>query len=159
MKYRFRKGFRTAGLSAQAVGSFFEQVRKAHGAIEPATVVEVARNPKSLLHGYFTWDDKKAAEAHRLNEARYLIRSVEVYVTFPHRPDPIPTRAFVSVGTQGGDAEGQRFTSVHAVLADPDSRAQLLAKAWAELAAFRIKYARLEELADVFDAIEARQPA
>jgi hypothetical protein len=46
--------------------------------ITPAHYVEEARNPASPLHDTLEWDDDKAAEAHRLSQARAWIRSVNV---------------------------------------------------------------------------------
>jgi hypothetical protein len=50
------------------------------GQLIPARVVDAARDPASPLHDKFEWDDSKAAEAHRLNQARTLIRSVKMVV-------------------------------------------------------------------------------
>lgn len=49
------------------------------GRLTPALVVNSARNPDSPLHRFFEWDDTKAAEAHRLNQGRSLIRKVYIY--------------------------------------------------------------------------------
>jgi hypothetical protein len=50
------------------------------GQLIPARVVEAARNPDSPLHDRFEWDDSAAAQAHRLHQARTLIRSVKMIV-------------------------------------------------------------------------------
>lgn len=51
------------------------------GVIEPEKVVERARNPRSPLHSQFQWDDTEAAQQWRLEQARRLIRSVQVIST------------------------------------------------------------------------------
>jgi ribosome-associated translation inhibitor RaiA len=51
------------------------------GCITPENVIDVARDPRSALHSEFEWDDAKAGHAHRLDQARVLIRSVKVVVT------------------------------------------------------------------------------
>lgn len=43
------------------------------GNIPPKRVLEDAKNPKSPLHKYIEWDDRKAAFLYRLNQARELI--------------------------------------------------------------------------------------
>jgi hypothetical protein len=48
------------------------------GRITPEMVVEDAKDPDSPLHGYFTWNVKKAAYDHWLYQARALIRSVTI---------------------------------------------------------------------------------
>jgi hypothetical protein len=75
------------------------------GYIEPAAVVEEARDERSPLHSEFEWDDTRAAELHRLDTARSLIRFVRLeveveettvlapyYVTDPMRPPKTPQR-------------------------------------------------------------------
>jgi hypothetical protein len=51
------------------------------GVLTPDEVVAAARNPNSAMHDQFNWDDQEAAHAHRLQQARQLIRSVTVEVT------------------------------------------------------------------------------
>jgi hypothetical protein len=51
-----------------------ERIRKANaGKLSPDHVLKAATNPKSVLHKEFIWDDKKAAEAQRLERAREII--------------------------------------------------------------------------------------
>jgi len=52
------------------------------GRLTAAAVVDSARDPQSPLHRYFEWDDTSAAESWRLEQARSLIRSVRVIVTY-----------------------------------------------------------------------------
>jgi hypothetical protein len=56
------------------------------GRLIPAEVVSDARDPASPLHAQFEWDDSKAAEAHRLSQARTLIRSVKIEITIRDMP-------------------------------------------------------------------------
>jgi hypothetical protein len=55
-----------------------DALRDGSGRLRPQDVVEAARNPESVLHEHFEWDDDLAAESHRVNQARELIRSVAV---------------------------------------------------------------------------------
>lgn len=48
--------------------------------ITPDAVVERARDPQSVLHNEFEWDDALAAKQARLDRARELIREVRVMV-------------------------------------------------------------------------------
>lgn len=50
------------------------------GRFAPNDVVEAARDEDSPLHAFFEWDDSLAAEAHRVEQARRLIRSVRVEI-------------------------------------------------------------------------------
>jgi 1,4-alpha-glucan branching enzyme len=57
-----------------------KEMSEATGSLEPADVVEEAKNPSSVLHSLFEWNDAKAAERDRLNTARMLIRRVRIIV-------------------------------------------------------------------------------
>lgn len=123
------------------------------GILQPETVVNTARDPKSPLHGWFQWDDSEAAKQWRLQQARQLIR---VAVTYEQvAPDKrIAHRVFVSVSTdRQEDGGGYRLTS--AVLNNEELRRQMLIDARAEMQTFRNKYATLSELARVFVAMDA----
>lgn len=65
-----------------AVRQRLEAVRakNATGLLTPEAVVDDARDPESPYHDRFEWDDAKAAQRHRLDTARALIRSVRVQV-------------------------------------------------------------------------------
>jgi len=50
------------------------------GALTPEQVVAAAEDTKSPLHKYFEWDDNKAAHAHRIGQARELIKRVKIEI-------------------------------------------------------------------------------
>lgn len=58
-----------------------EMAERNGGRITPEEIVSEARKPESPLHEYFDWDDASAAEKHRIDRARALIRSCEVKIT------------------------------------------------------------------------------
>jgi hypothetical protein len=49
-----------------------------HGELTPSLLVETARPKTNALHNQFEWDDKIAGAAHRLAQAREMIRRFEV---------------------------------------------------------------------------------
>ena len=56
-----------------------EQIRtKNGGVLLPSHVVKEAKKKSSPLHSLFEWDDKRAAELHREQVAREVIRAVKV---------------------------------------------------------------------------------
>lgn len=55
------------------------------GSLDPAVVVEAARDPASPLHDAFDWNVETAAYEWWLSQARSLIRSVEVELTITRR--------------------------------------------------------------------------
>jgi len=151
--YQWKPGSR-AELDAQAVGEELERIRTKHnGRLESEMVIEAARECGSPLHTAFEWNNKRAADAYRVDQARYLIRSIEVIVE--DQPDAKPVRAFVSVVRD----QDRSYTSVSHALGDPELRRQVLLGALGELEAWRIRYAELVELANVFASIDEARAA
>jgi len=50
-----------------------DQIYQRRGTITPALLLEEARNPRSEVHGFFEWDDRVAADKHRLRQATDMI--------------------------------------------------------------------------------------
>lgn len=92
------------------------------GLLTPDAVVAAARPRDSALHSFFTWDNKVAADAHRLNEARTLIRSVRVDIKVDRVIVPTPyfirdptigeTQGYRSLGRLQTDDELARETAI-----------------------------------------------
>lgn len=129
-----------------------EQIRSKNerGVLEPEEVVKFAKNPKTALHGRFTWDDGQAAYQYRLWQARQVIRC---HVTILEQADGKPVRTYVSL-MNDRKQQGGGYRPLVNVLSDDDQRAALLQEALAELAVFEEKYKVLSELAPVFAAVE-----
>jgi hypothetical protein len=119
------------------------------GAITPAQVVNFARNPATALHGLFVWDDTEAARKYREVQAQTYLRAV-VRLIPRENDEPVSVRAFVSLSTDRGSSV---YRPIVDVLNDDEARAVLVADAQRELAALKQKYAHLQELAHVWDAI------
>lgn len=154
MDYGFRAGASGFGVRAQVAGERLEALRAAGGGvITPAAVVADARPEGSPLHPAFEWDDAAAAEAHRRNQARRLIRSV-VEVVPPARMDdgPAVRQCYVSVGSPVRDGAG--YTTSATALGDVELRGRVLGDALRALAGWRQRYAHLEELAHVFAVVD-----
>ena len=119
------------------------------GMLYARDVVAYAKaNPKSAIASKFEWDQGKAAEAYWLATARQLIR-VHVVV---RRDAQQPIRAYVSL--QSDRKSGGGYRRADDVLQKKSLRAELVEQALLELQRFRAKYATLEELSDVLDAID-----
>lgn len=138
------------GIPADVAGKRFEELEQTHGAITPAIIVEDARGEESPLHPAFEWDDAKAAEQYRLKQAGTMLRALVVTVEEAEKPKP--TRAYVNI-SEVSEKQG-RFIAVGRALSHEDTRQIVLMHALMELSQFRRKYADVEELADLFAAIE-----
>lgn len=117
------------------------------GRLHPPDVVEKARDKSHPLHNDFDWNDTSAAQKHREWQARQLIRyAVRIL------PTPDGDARTVKVFSRLHGEQGYRSTAV--LLEDRDLRERLLETALAELLRFRKKYADIEELAEIFRAID-----
>lgn len=117
------------------------------GILKPEDVVEKARDPKSAMHDSFVWDDTRAAELYRIEQARGLL---QITVEMLSENSDHPTRVFVSLSndrTRGG------YRSMVEVLSDKELRARLLRDALDEMQRFEQRYHDLKELAAVFAAV------
>lgn len=146
---------------AQKVGERIEVLRRKHGGfVTPELLVQEARAKASPLHVEFEWNDAKAADAHRLDQARYVLRTIVTTVEVIDR-EPAVVRAFVSVQPDEDMADDLEagYTSLNHALSQPKLRAQVVHQARMEFQALRRKYSELTELADVFRAIDIiREP-
>lgn len=94
----------------QAVKERLEALTAAgDGVLTPHAVVEDARSPDSPLHKCFTWDADKAAYAHWLDQARFLITSVRVDVKVSRTM--VSVVAYVRDPSAGSREQGYRAVS------------------------------------------------
>ena len=121
------------------------------GLLVPLDVVEYARDPETALHSAFQWDDGKAAESWRLEQARQLIRVTIEVRQVDNEARTLPM--YVSIaGDRAKDNGGYR--TLASVLTDADLRAQMLETSKMEFVALRNRYRMLQEWAAVFEAID-----
>lgn len=149
--YAWRENVRIP-IKAEVAGAALDYLRTGNkGILTPSLVVDAARHPDHPLHKAFTWDDSAAAEKYRENQARVLISSVRVVVIGPD--DKATSRvAFLSVINR---EEGRGYMTSAAVMGDSDYRNQALEDALISLQGWKRRYNHLEELAKVFEAIDA----
>ena len=112
----------------------------------PQAILEKARDETTELHRCFTWDDSIAAEKWRINEARLVTRQLVIKeVEVPKdRPE---IRLFYKTDNESG------YKPTHIIVQQEDEYKQLLARAYAELRAFKAKYSMLKELQEIFELI------
>ena len=121
---------------------------KSGGVLWPKKVVDAARPESSPLHSRFEWDDTAAAENYRVWQARQLI-AITVNVVGESGDSE---QMWVSLRPDREKSGGYR--SLISVLSDTDLRAQLLQDALKDMEIFEAKYKHLQELAEVFSAIQ-----
>jgi hypothetical protein len=131
------------------IGNELERIRSANnGRLMAHAVVDEARNRRNPLHRYFEWNDKNAAEAYRLDQARDLIRIIQIEDTDTDKP---PRRAFLSVND-----DGKSYRAINEVLNSQSLQLAVLVAAERELKAFEHRYAELMEICELVRDARAR---
>lgn len=112
-----------------------------------AQILDKARDEKSELHKCFEWNDTKAAESWRMQQARRLVCNLVIKEERKSEQGP-EVRLFFKTDAN----EGYKPTVL--IMQDKDEYQKLLQNALAELNAFQRKYRSLSELETVFTAID-----
>ena len=120
----------------------------AEGRLTPSELVNENRSEDAPLHSEFEWDDSVAAKQYREVQAGNVIRHI-VRVVVNEKGEENHVRKFFVV-----DHGTKIYEPVELILHDEDKTAMLLDQAKRELKAFKAKYACLEELASVMNAID-----
>jgi hypothetical protein len=115
------------------------------GFIKPHTVVDWARNNRdSEVYRRLEWNDEKAAEAYRIDQARRLI--------VIHVRSDEGDRATISLVQDRNSAGGYRH--LNRVLENRELRLAALRQALRELRSFERRYRHIQQLAGVFAEME-----
>lgn len=106
-------------------------------------VVNAARDESSELHKCFEWDNSVAAEKWRAQQARVLFSHLVIHKETEETKEATPIHLMYNNG-------GSTYKSAPLIFSKPDEYQKLLKKAYAELHNFKMKYAMLKELKDIF---------
>lgn len=145
MVYKFRTGSRITA-DPQLAGAQLERL-EAENNLTAKALVDMNRPEDAPLHKEFEWDDTKAAEAFREQQARHIINSIEIV-----REEKEPIRAFFNI-----ERTEPQYKHVDAIMRQEDTRNALLKTALREFMSVKRKYEQLKELAGIFEAIDAAQ--
>jgi len=117
-----------------------------NGFVDPAAVVDFARDETTALHSRFEWDDTEAAERYRIWQARMIIRMELVVVPSSEKP----SKAFISLVADRRAESDKGYRFMVDVLSNVDLREQMLKEARRDMLIFKRKYSQLKELANIF---------
>lgn len=147
------------GTSPEVIEQMIALAQTNNGLLKAEDVLEAAKNEDSPVHNKFEWDDGEAAEKYRLIQARYMISVSIRYI--PRDGKVVPMKVFVSLSSDrhsqkvdGGMPRGIGYRLFDDVMADPDLKNQMLMDSLQQMTYFQEKYKSLQELQEVFMAIE-----
>ena len=144
MVYEWKQGTRHSvapEVAAQVMDGLAKQ-----GNLTAAALVDASRPEDAPLHGEFEWTDSIAAEKWREQQGRTMIAAL--VIRREDVPEQEPVRAYFKLEA------APVYEQTVKILAEDMTKKLLLEQAKRELKAFQRKYAALEELADVFTAID-----
>ena len=143
--------------TAVVVGESLNAIEARDGAIKPAAVVAEARPKASPLHSLFTWDNSKAAELYRLDEARNIIRSVRIIrMDIPAAEQHcIRAKVHVQAHDKEDEFEGPGYIGFARAIDDQRYLDQILTAARTEMNSWARKYADIVESAGIQEDVEA----
>jgi hypothetical protein len=149
----FRQAFKPKEIEMEMERKYLTQVAKKNGGMLMVDqVIELARDENNILHKHFTWDDSKAADAFRKQEARALIQRCRIKLV---EHDPVEVRAFVSLPTDRENGGGYRLTT--RVLGDEGLKDELLRDIKLTIQRWNKKLHLLDQdLADLLLAVEEK---
>ena len=123
------------------------------GRLEPETIVEELVCEGASFHGQFEWNDAKGAHLYRVDQARYIVRSL--IVTREVAPGrEWHGREFVHLR----DEETSYYAVTVQAMREPEQAEQIKLRALSDLQAWRRRYAELVALSRLFDAIDTVLP-
>jgi len=116
------------------------------GRLTADAVVEEATNPKSVLHDRFQWDDTLAAHAHRIEQARALIRSVKIHVV----EETVTVSTVHYIRDPDADENEQGYLSLDRLAEDHDKARLAIRRE------FRMADAAMQRAEGIAEALEMR---
>lgn len=132
-------------IEAQQAGEELSRIHNQRGCLTPKAIVDESRPEDAALHPVFEWDDWKAAENWREQQARQLVCCIVTQQETEKR-EPVEVRAFVHVQDS--------YQPVQVALTVPDMRAEVLKDTLESAEAFKRK---LKNLLSVYpDSKEAK---
>jgi hypothetical protein len=140
--FDFRPRHSITNVNPQAAGEELERIRAQKGKLVPSYIVEAAVDPESPLHNAFEWNDARASQEHRLNQARRLVSSIRVL----NSPTAKPIRAFVTVRTPD---HGRTYMPTVEAMSDADLRERVLAEIRNSIESIEQRYAHFVEIRDL----------
>lgn len=153
--YKFKKSEGLLGNKAKIYGAELARIQQENnGVLTPQEVVEQARDVKNPLHNCFDWNNTSAAEQWRLQQARQLITSISIVVSYNGKQEEID--AFVNVTRQEkvAGANNQIYLDIHTAMNNETFKKEVVMNAWNELMHWQNKYQQFKEFSAVFNAMK-----
>jgi len=151
-KYTLKNGS-ILPIKANVAGREIERLKKINGELSPQLVLKSARPKNSVLHECFEWDNAKAAQKYRLQQASYLLRAIEIVYIGDDGEKTKPVRAFVAL-IEEGTYKPRSYKAIGEVMSDKQLKAQYLSGLLSEYEALGRRNKNVAEFAGIHNAIK-----
>ena len=142
--FQWRKNyFGPKKVKAEDAQAEIERIREEKGAVCAEYIVDAARPKNSILHPEFEWDNTKAAEFWRREQAQRMIRCI--VIAMPQMTDPV--RAYVLVSNEEAPT-GTDYADTRTVVSHRDMFKDALGRLVSELDAARASVSELQNLSE-----------
>lgn len=153
------------GVTPDAAADEVQAIYAAQGVVTPEAIVEAARDSAASLHSVFEWDDAIAAEAHRQEQARSLLRRLVVSYRRDDGSMSAPTRYVVKLQARPDEdveddalqaaTEPHVYIPIRRVMDDEVLRRKYVREAYLSAASWSRRYRDVEAFAKIHEAIAA----
>ena len=149
--YKFKIPSLYKGLDEDAAVNELDRIADKFGALTPDILVAESRDDNAVLHGIFEWDDTKAAEGYRREQARKFLTNITYEVQ--REEVTIAARLFVNTYTAANPDE-RTYNKLPDVIKDKVAYKDMLEQAKRDAQNFVVKYAQLSEIGGVKVAMQ-----
>lgn len=137
-EYSWREGMPRPKVEASVFGAEVEAIDREKGGVIPEDIVEHARSPNSPLHPAFEWDDAKAGDNWRREQAGAYLRGL-VVTRVKVGEAGIGERAWFPV-REGAE---RRYAPTPRIMGATDLRNQVITQAASELDSYITRFMRV----------------
>jgi len=143
-RYSWGEGFKP-NMDANIVGGVIEQIEAEAGCVTRENFLDYSRSKDAPTHSLFEWDNKKAAEKYRLQQATKTIGNLRIIYISPSNEE-VKVKAFVNTSAI---KDSPAYENIQDALKNESKRNNILNRIKGELDSFIIRNRHIEELADM----------
>lgn len=137
---------------AQVLGGLMEHMRLQGVEVTPHNLLQIATPPESPIHKHFTWDESKAADEWRKQEARHILNHLVIVMPTPSGPVTRKACFSITVSAEPSETRPASYYHVGEIAGDDELKSHIRDNAWKELRAWVSKYGHFNF--QEFEAIE-----
>lgn len=148
--FKAKLGARFSKNKVQAYGEELERIKAKHKVkmLKSQTIVDEAKDENSPIHKYFEWDDSKASELYRRQQAVNLINHIVIVEIKDGEEKEVPF--LINVKIVDADEEDRGYITFEELIEDELLYDQYLNGLIQELITLRAKIKNFKELRSVY---------